>query len=609
MLYFAWISDPLAPFDPVAHAREDLQVFRLRIHEQTGMIPIVECDIRNPGIAGLLTRTERYALISEMADGDDEPVLLARGRLVGVPTELASDPVTIELQCVPENEDDVLRAAADAIRVGEVAYDPDSPDSDAEAYDPLFVGQDGDEDPQTALDGRLEEWRWDRRNLALSRSSMISGPLVDIGSNALDGSVSAKLLDPPKSKMRLRVIASWTQEAKGVQTYPIDGGNSQIDTYTYDDLISRFPQPGTPIGADTGWTLAEASIKDLGGTVSFEFDQSTPSKYPAGALLVMKSHTLQVNLRAAYDYRQQREEILDIVMLSGCQDVLGDDKTESVEVINLNNLSVDIYTDEWTYEDPDTLKIKTYAVGDTVTAYGRTWVCVHAHGATEAFQPYKDEIQLWQRTTSQAAMKDLRNPRFFDSNRGRRAARHAIRRLRRKLVQRARALEISFELAWPLARLLTTDHQVRIEYRHLPGGESTGKVREIELTADDRGRRIARVVIGVLLGSGAVPTQPVGSESTDGVVYTMSGKAPRVPVDAYSLADKAPTVFELVNNAASQTTAMLVSADPEATLASMPTVATIGFEPLREEDLLPRRLSVVCQPPEIPAGINLTAEV
>lgn len=609
MLYFAWISDPMTTFDPLTHAREDLQVFRLRIHEQAGLVPVVECDIRNPGIAGLLTRTERYALISEQSADDIEPVLLARGRLVGVPTELASDPVTIELQCVPENEDDVLRAAADAIRVGEVEFDPDSPDENAESYDPLYVGQDGDEDPSTALDGRLEEWRWDRRTLALSRSSMITGPLIDIGSNALDGSVSAKLLDPPKSKMRLRVVASWTQEAKGVQTLPIDGGNIEVDTYTYDDLISRFPQPGTPIGADTGWMLAEAEIKDLGGTVSFEFDQQTPSKYPPGALLVMKSHTLQVNLRASYDYRQQREEILDIVMPSGCQDVLGDDKTEFVEVINLNNLSVDIYTDEWTYEDPDTLEIKQYAIGDTVTAYGRTWICVHAHAATEAFQPYLDEVQLWDRTTSQAAMRDLRSPRLFDTNRGRRAVRHAIRRLRRKLVQRARALEVSFECAWGLAREMTTDHRVRIEYRQLPGGEATGKVREIELTADDRGRRIARVVIGVLLGTGAVQSPTVGSESTDGVVYTMSGKEPRIPVDAYSLADKAPSVFELINNAASQTTAMLVAADLEATLASMPTVATIGFEPLREEDLLPRRLSVVCQPPMIPAGINLTAEV
>lgn len=622
MIWLAWIEDHETPFNPATHCREDLTVLSLRIAENVGIAPIFEVEMSNPGAAGLLVQSRRYAVISEQLPTDVAPVELARGVVMSAPTDLAATTVRLEFRCQPPLADTILRDAANDLRIGEVAYDPSGPAKDREdleCYDPLFVGQDGAMDPSTALEGRYEEWIWDRRTLGIGRTHIFTGfRTVDVASSALEGSVLMSLLDPPSKTMRIRVIADWTQAAKGVQTYPVGITQQIVSTYTFEDFVGHFPAPGTPIGADTGWTLAEASLVSQGpSALKFEVAAEVEGKYPEGTNLVFQAQRYEMKMRAAYDYQQAREEVLDITMPLSVHDVIRDDRIETVDVIELNNLTIDVYTKQWEYENPDTLVRRHYVVGDEVQANGYTWTCVLEHDATVRFvaavQSGSTVTRLWERAFRRSAVNDIRTPIYFDTNRGIRSIMHACRRLARRAMMRARCLELSFECSWSVARDLTLDDSIRLEYRYLPGGEAIGKLTAIELSATEGGTRIARLTVSVAPGLGtAVPEPEVGQKATaDGqVVYSLQAPEPVIPVNAYALPAMSPLLYMTVMNAAAQETAMgsIFVKDPETALQGVPTQVLLAYPSLREEDLLPRKLTATCEPLPIPQGINLHPE-
>lgn len=63
------------------------------------------------------------------------------------------------------------------------------------------------------------------------------------------------------------------------------------------------------------------------------------------------------------------------------QNVLGDDKSETVDVINLAALNIDPSTPLWEFYDPISGLPTQYVVGDEVIYNGRKWCCISAHTA------------------------------------------------------------------------------------------------------------------------------------------------------------------------------------------------------------------------------------
>lgn len=107
-----------------------------------------------------------------------------------------------------------MKADANALRTGEVEYNPDGPVEDrqaAESYDALFHNRDASDDPMSALAGRPELWHWDRKTLAIERVSMTTGTTTHAaGKNGFEDSLGVALRNPPKKRTRMRVVVAWT---------------------------------------------------------------------------------------------------------------------------------------------------------------------------------------------------------------------------------------------------------------------------------------------------------------------------------------------------------------------------------------------------------------
>ncbi|WP_156379705.1 hypothetical protein [Rhizobium sp. Leaf383] len=162
---------------------------------------------------------------------------------------------------------------------------------------------------------------------------------------------------------------------------------NEVTTFTYEDFISGFPKPGQSIGSASSWTLAKAEIVSVAdASPSWVSISGTKFGSASGGLIQITPERIQFLLSVAYDFSQQREELLDISMPVGLQEVPeDDDEREPVQGIQLAALNLDASTREWEYEDPDTLERNHFVVGDERLANGKAWTAAKAHNATKDF--------------------------------------------------------------------------------------------------------------------------------------------------------------------------------------------------------------------------------
>src|SRR5690606_2077018 len=112
-------------------------------------------------------------------------------------------------------------------------------------------------------------------------------------------------------------------------------------TFSWQDLIQSLPQPGTPVGENTGWHVAESEITNFTPGEFYDTFDVDPAKYALSddkvstCQLLLQPARVGVQIRLGYDFEQQREEHLTIHMPVAQQDILGDDKVETVDVIHL----------------------------------------------------------------------------------------------------------------------------------------------------------------------------------------------------------------------------------------------------------------------------------
>jgi len=598
------------------------------------VVPFFRVVIPNPGIGGFFNS----AGIGKTAEFYDGTILLAKGRLSSMPVDLGGDTIELEFTCVPADEDEVLKEAADALRIGELEpedpYDPESPVAGSEEYDPLFYSRDASDDPTNVLAARCELWRWHRTTLNLERvhlsrkgycsATSLSGTLSggthhEIGLEGFEGALRVASLEPPRALTKLRVVAAFTQEARGTSTFPCIDPTEPIKTYSFDDLVAAWPAEGTPVGQNTGWTVAESRIESVSRDLLpdvFDVGRSLVNDDPSvvTAQLMLSAGSVAGLVRLGYDYTQQREEYLDVEMPAHAQRMMGDDRKELVDVIQLAPLNIDHVTPHWVAEDPETLDPVSYNVGDVVQANGRRWECVAEPDETERFRVGKLDMttmtytRWWKRVPKRAARTDETAPTYFDTDRGTRSVRHALRRLKRIVLRRAHCIEVSFDCAWEDGIAMSTRDTCTVTHRLLRSegnatGTATGKVVSVRLVADGSGRR-ASVTMHVPAGSDE-EIETEGGTTIDGdVSYKLKAPTARQPVNAAALPAQLATVT-VVNGYAAQKSAALFEEDPVAKIQQMPTRVQIDVIPIQEEDMITRRLQVTVDPLPVPVGIQL----
>ena len=612
------------PFDPLVHATDDVFKVEKATISETRIDQIISTTVvvtvKNPGLLWLANQTIQYYVFWEQRPSDPEPRQLARGRLQALPTALTNITVDLEFLCLPPTEDLVLKAEANTWRVGEIEYDPDAPVEEraaAEVYDPLFYSPDASDDPTNVLLGTLDVYRWNPVTLGIERTHLYEGDQIYEIKTGEWASEDLNFDIPPRETTHSRIVATWTQRAVRNQTAPFMS-TVKVSSYNWQALIDSSPKPGDAIGTSDGWSINYWDIQNVEPMMPVTYGHMSPSLFPgvSNKKVKMQPRELTITAGARYDYEQEREESLDIYAAIGIQPVLRDARIETVEEIDLSSLTIDVYTREWTSLHPVTLEPMEYKVGDRVQANGYAFICLIDHTATEQWTPWlRDPITgeletvLWQRTRKQAAISS-RDSRFFDSNRGKRTARCALRRLERVIVERAMCARLRFTVRASQVREISCRDSVRVINRKLPGGWVLGKVIGREWTI---GGNDGTIEIAIPIGTGEAPADVEGKDQTGSIYYTLTGPAVNEPVDAYQLPGMPPRVMVIENDAGQQESAahgaVLLGEDPVAAIQNMPTAIRVYFEPLRSEDIMIRRMTAQTLPITIPKGIDLTPEI
>ena len=241
--YFAW-ADKNEAFDPVVHARIDEDIFKFDVDHSEGDFATLTAIVRNPRI-GLLAPARRvWAWLSWRNGADLVPLFY--GRLVGVPTDINQELVTLVFTARPADFVALKAAKAETLKVRPY-------------YDPIWINPDALDDPDTVLEARSALWSIDRVTHAVDISDVLIGEdgIEDFAPDEVpDESVKINLGETPLRSVSVDATINWTQTASGTLQFGLD-----VATYTGQSLISDWPKPGATLGG--GWTVSASYAGDL----------------------------------------------------------------------------------------------------------------------------------------------------------------------------------------------------------------------------------------------------------------------------------------------------------------------------------------------------------
>lgn len=450
VFYFAWVDPTDTAFSPT-FAREDEQVLDVKLRHLEGEFAGLDIQVKNPRIGLLNAGRKRWAWLSKGTGTTVNELFF--GRLIGQPTDLQGEVVTLSLRARPADFIDRQETAAEALKV-----DP--------FWDPLWIDPDQRETPDAVLAARSAEWHIHRTTHAVIASDRLEGAAgtIDVAGGFFHDSLRIDYGAPPLRAVKIKAELFWDQKASGVvdlteQLVDACGGSGgKFKIITGEGVVSEWPDGPSRIGA--GWSVGgRTKVKRVDRE---EDPQEWTEITLANASRIKFPHwTLRPVFRARYDVSRQRQETVVFTMRADVQSIVTDPGEDDVEIVTLSTTDVD------------------------------------AKGIDEpGVRP----------------IVDTRRRTFLKTARGRRSLRYLLCLARAALRSRARAVEITFECPFALVADISCDHNVTITDPRLPGGTATGKVIGYELSANgDSGEIKAAVTIGCSVGKDTLVEAVTGS--------------------------------------------------------------------------------------------------
>jgi hypothetical protein len=264
--FFAWIDADETTFEP-EHMRWDENVFSFDLKQDEGdpaSLTLVVRRPRNEGgdPIGLLGPGRKIWCWFAFDCGPD--LARFRGRLVGVPTSIFEELVTLEFVARPVDVVAQKEALAATLRV--LPY-----------YDEVVIDPSRRTDPEVVLEGYTAIWHYDRETHVLTISDEISGEdgLVEFDGASEDGKVlydglGLTLTSGPLARVDVNAEYTWTQQAHGgvdLTRYLIDNwpnepafaSPGEITSFTF--KADNWLKNGAGIG--NGWQVAEATSQEV----------------------------------------------------------------------------------------------------------------------------------------------------------------------------------------------------------------------------------------------------------------------------------------------------------------------------------------------------------
>jgi len=519
--YFAWIDAGETTFGS-EHLRWDEQVFSFTLSQDEGDPASLTVVVRRPRNVsgdpiGLLGPGRKIWCWFALDCGPD--LIRFRGRLVGIPTSLFEDLVTLEFVAKPVDLVAQKEALADTLRV--LPY-----------YDEAVIDPARRTDPDVVLEGYTKIWHFDRETHVVTVSDEISGEdgmvnfLCANGDVLYDG-LGLNLSSGPLSRVDVNAEYTWTQQANGT-----------VDLTQY--LISHWPPlgelsvsngaipslnasdwPKAKAGLGDGWEVAASTAVDVAS-----FASHTESRQ--GSIGIEEANGTT---------RVQWSSSFSTVSTAGAAVVGGGTIVTNDSYSVVNDLDGDLnasYSISSNHSSNGAIVAVQYIKATLVAGYKAERQCTERVSFTlyADVQPILtdpedgealriDDIRSVNLSSGQelAPIIDPRRRSYIATERGNQSIEHLIALARAHLMKRARVVEITF--APKLARMPEVTLRKNAFVAEPRVGEATGKIVGYSVALDGSDGTIkCEVKIGCTIGYGGTVAAAEGDPTYCTIDYT-----------------------------------------------------------------------------------------
>jgi hypothetical protein len=495
--YFAWIDASETTFGS-EHLRWDEAVFSFTLKQDEGDPASLTLVVRRPRNVdgdpiGLLGPGRKIWCWFALDCGPD--LIRFRGRLVGIPTSMFEELVTLEFVAKPIDLVAQKEALADTLRV--LPY-----------YDEAVIAKDKRDDPDVVLEGYTKIWHYDRETHVVTVSDEIDGEdgmvnfLCANGDVLYDG-LALNLSSGPLSRVDVTAEYTWTQQAAGT-----------VDLTQY--LISHWPGstsgaipslnagdwPKAKAGLGDGWEVADSTAVDTG-------DFSTHTETRGGTLILEEQD-------GGTARAQWSESTSQIKAAGGFIQSFGEIVTNDTSNVTWGSEENPSWSVSKSHSSVFALVCVQYIKATLVAGYKAARQCTERVSFTlfADVQPILtdpedgealriDDIRSVNLSSGEdlAPIIDPRRRSYIATERGNQSIEHLIALARSHLMKRARVVEIAF--APKLARMPEVTLRKNAFLAEPRVGEATGKIIGYSVALDGSDGRIkCEAKIGCMIGNG-----------------------------------------------------------------------------------------------------------
>lgn len=538
--YFAWIDASETAFGP-EHLRWDESIFSFTLKQDEGDPASLTLVVRRPrneagNAIGLLGPGRKIWCWFAFDCGPD--LVRFRGRLVGVPTSIFEELVTLEFVARPIDLVAQKEALAATLRV--LPY-----------YDEVVIDPARRTDPEVVLEGYSKIWHYDRETHELTVSDEISGEdgLIEFDGSDEDSTVlydglGLTLTSGPLARVDVNAEYTWTQLADG----NVDLTNYLVSHWpgSEDGVITSFyftadswPKNGATIG--DGWLVAQASCTSLydnqpvthtsGHTMTVIFPDTSwfgPSTTSTTALETATGPNVGPGSVAGTS--GTRTDKINVQTSSASHDAFSGDGSFG-ESTYTSSFSRDISM-------TGTMIPLNYLMPTLVAGYSAKRQCTEliSFSLYADVQPVLTEPEdgealriddvksvnlsemIGEGTGAYIPIEDPRRRSYIATDRGNRSLEHLIALAQAHLLKRARVVEIAF--APRLARMPEITLRKNAFLVEPRVGEALGKIINYSLALDGSDGRIkCEVRIGCAIGRGGSALAAPGTPTYCSVDY------------------------------------------------------------------------------------------
>lgn len=468
---FAWVDASETTFGD-SHKREDEKCIAFAIEHSEGEFATLNASIKNPRIGLLAPARKTWAWLSY----GNTPIFF--GRLVGVPNDLHQEVVTLVFTARPADFASQKATLAEALRV-------------LPFYDPVFLSEDAQADPDTVLEGRPELWTIDRVTGVVSTSNILVGEdgLESFAANEVPrDSVRVTIGNVPIRNVTVDGQVNWKQTASGAMNM----NTGTVLTYTGKSLISDWPKPGASLGG--GWKCVASFANDdlnVDGTDVL----STSVSWSNGADKHAPGDTLSTSISSSRAPVRGDSVVVPLTLAS--KSGVGEASVESTQLrVPQWQVSTSLIIGYDAARDRKEHARFTLSADmqPIVTLPGDEESLILNMSGTDVGVPL---------LSGEVPIGDLSRRSYFSTDRGLQSLEYLLCLARTRLLMASRAVTIEWTCSFSRALALSLRKNAKLFDDRLPGGSATGKITKYAISGDGpSGVIMGSVTAGCAVGYG-----------------------------------------------------------------------------------------------------------